>query len=170
MAMSFGEKQADVLQPGQRWVDGSGLAGSDPEKLVGKLVACRGYGKGRVEKYNKNRVGQDTFSVNLGVNGGRDTHSLKLRRWRTGASGVEFKVADEFDPKQPHRYSCERTTHTGPPFRLCDANGLLVRGEEGHRGAPVSPACPVGRPVEMACGIHRGRCGRRPEPACKRMG
>lgn len=125
--ISFGAPAAAAkakFTNGERWVDGSGLCTTDPDKLVGKLITARGYGKGTVEKYNKKRIGLDTFTVNFGVNGGRDVIELQLRRWRTGAAGVEFKVADVFDPEKPHRYSVD------PP------SPMRGWGEEGNLYKP----------------------------------
>jgi hypothetical protein len=90
----------------QRWINGAGLAGCNPDYLIGRTVAAQGYGKGMVEAYKKKSMGTDVFVINFGTGGGRDIQELKLRRSKHPA-GIDFKLYDNFNVAAPWTYGCD---------------------------------------------------------------
>ena len=90
----------------QRWINGCGLAGCNPDYIVGRTVAAQGYGKGQVEAYKRKKLATDVFVINFGTGGGRDIQELKLRRTYMPA-GVDFRLYDNFNPAQPWKYGCD---------------------------------------------------------------
>jgi hypothetical protein len=83
--MQFGGQQVQArgLGEGERWVDGAGVASTNPVSLIGKVVAAKGYGKGIVTKHNRKTGRPDTWTIDFGLNGGHDYIDVKLMRWRT---------------------------------------------------------------------------------------
>lgn len=90
----------------QKWINGCGLAGCNPDYIVGRTVAAQGYGKGTVEAYKRKKMATDVFVINFGTGGGRDIQELKLRRTYI-PQGVDFRLFDNYNPASPWKYGCD---------------------------------------------------------------